>query len=101
VPEVHVNWGDTPQEYWIAVFDRGSGLPVDPEAIVRFWISTKVGHVGAGLAIVAQAAVAVGGRSASPKRQTEPRNSSSDGRAREEYECACSLLRMTLRSSRV
>jgi len=61
VPEVHVNWGDTHQEYWIAVFDRGSGLPVDPEALFDFGSSTKVGHVGAGLAIVAQAAVAVGG----------------------------------------
>jgi len=52
---------DTHQEYWIAVFDRGSGLPVDPEALFDFGSSTKVGHVGAGLAIVAQAAVAVGG----------------------------------------
>jgi signal transduction histidine kinase len=60
--EVHVNWGETPEEYWLAIFDRGPGLPGDPEALFDFGSSTKEDHVGAGLAIVAQAAVALAGK---------------------------------------
>lgn len=60
-PAVHVNWGETEIEYWVAVFDRGSGLPQEPEALFDFGSTTKQGHVGAGLAIVGQAAVALKG----------------------------------------
>lgn len=59
--EIHVNWGETRTEYWVAVFDRGPGLPREAEALFDFGSSTKRHHVGAGLAIVAQAAIAVGG----------------------------------------
>lgn len=59
--EVHVTWGETPEEYWIAVFNRGSGLPDDAEPLFDFGRSTKEGHVGAGLAIAAEAALAMGG----------------------------------------
>lgn len=59
--QIHINWGDTSSHYWVAVFDRGLGLPREPEALFDFGSSTKRGHVGAGLAIVAQAAIAIGG----------------------------------------
>ncbi len=59
--EIHINWGETEVKYWFAVFDRGPGLPREPEALFDFGSSTKRDHVGAGLAIVAQAAVALGG----------------------------------------
>ena len=60
-PAVHVNWGETEIEYWVAVFDRGPGLPQEPEALFDFGSTTKQEHVGAGLAIVGQAAVALKG----------------------------------------
>lgn len=60
-PSVHINWGETEAEYWVAVFDRGPGLPREAEALFDFGSSTKPGHVGAGLAIVSQAAVALDG----------------------------------------
>jgi signal transduction histidine kinase len=56
-----VRWGEGANDYWVAVFDRGVGLPEDAEALFDFGSSTKQHHVGAGLAIVAEAAVALNG----------------------------------------
>lgn len=58
---IHVNWGETDVDYWVAVFDRGEGLPTDVDALFDFGSTTRHGHIGAGLAIASQAALTMGG----------------------------------------
>lgn len=60
--DVRVTWGSGSDDTWIAVLNRGSGLPVDVEPLFDFGTSTKgETHVGAGLAIVSHYALRLQG----------------------------------------
>jgi len=58
---VVVAWGATDRDYWVAVLDRAGSLPTNVGRLFTFGSSTKAGHLGAGLALVRQAARALGG----------------------------------------
>jgi signal transduction histidine kinase len=48
---VVVNWDETDRDYYVAVLDRGSGLPLGAERILEIGRTTKKGHLGMGLAL--------------------------------------------------
>ena len=56
--EVIINWGLTDTDSWIAVLDRGRGLPMGWERLTQPGVSTKSksqGHLGMGLPIAQRA----------------------------------------------
>ncbi len=59
---VTVTWGSSDRDYWIAVLDRAGMLPESVTQLFDFGTTTKAGHIGAGLALIQQAALALGGR---------------------------------------
>jgi len=56
-----LTWGDTDLDYWIAILDRGPGLPIGSHRVWDIGSSTKKGHLGMGLPIAKQAARSLGG----------------------------------------
>lgn len=56
-----VTWGATDRDYWIAVLDRGCGLPAGSQKIFEIGSTTKKGHFGMGLATAKQAALSLNG----------------------------------------
>jgi signal transduction histidine kinase len=58
---VVVTWGATDRDYWVVVLDRAGALPANVGRLFTFGASTKTDHLGAGLALVRQAALALGG----------------------------------------
>ncbi|MEW6160248.1 MAG: HAMP domain-containing sensor histidine kinase [Verrucomicrobiota bacterium] len=58
---VVVNWGATDRDYWIAVLDRGRGLPSGFSKVFEIGTTTKKGHLGMGLALARQAALTLNG----------------------------------------
>jgi signal transduction histidine kinase len=57
-----VTWDATERDYWIAVLDRGCGLPSGSQKIFEIGSTTKKGHFGMGLATAKQAALSLNGR---------------------------------------
>jgi signal transduction histidine kinase len=57
-----VTWGATDCDYWIAVLDRGCGLPAGSQKIFEMGSTTKKGHFGMGLATAKQAALSLNGK---------------------------------------
>jgi signal transduction histidine kinase len=57
-----VNWDTTDREYWIAILDRGPGLPPAMHNIYEIGATTKKGHLGMGLALAKQAALSLSGK---------------------------------------
>ena len=57
-----VNWDSTDAEYWVAILDRGRGLPQTMHRVFEIGSTTKKGHLGMGLALAKQAALSLGGR---------------------------------------
>lgn len=58
---VVVTWGLTDRDLWLAVLDRGVGLPPNRHQIVEFGSSTKQGHLGLGLALALRGMLSLGG----------------------------------------
>lgn len=58
--KVLVTWDETPETTWLAVLDRGPGLPLGLET-EQLGASTKEGHLGMGLAVARQAVRSLGG----------------------------------------
>jgi signal transduction histidine kinase len=58
--KILITWDETPEIIWVAVLDRGSGLPLGVEA-QQLGASTKQGHLGMGLAVARQAVRSLGG----------------------------------------
>jgi signal transduction histidine kinase len=58
---VTVSWGASDRDYWIAVLDQAGQLPQSVQHLFEFGVTTKPGHIGAGLALIQQAAIALGG----------------------------------------
>lgn len=58
---VVITWGDTDVEYWIAIIDKGIGLPIGGQRVWEIGTSTKRGHIGMGLPIALQASRSLGG----------------------------------------
>ena len=59
--DIRINWGAGANDTWIAVLNRGTGLPVEVEPLFEFGSTTKANHVGAGLAIISHYAVSLRG----------------------------------------
>lgn len=68
VRQVLVSWGKTDREYWIRVLDEGIGLPPGVDRAFDIGTSTKKGHLGMGLPLVARAMETLHGH-----RSLEPR----------------------------
>lgn len=58
---ITLNWGRAGPEVWVAVIDSGPGFDQDPLSLIDFGKSTKVDHVGFGLATAKQAMLAMEG----------------------------------------
>ena len=58
---VTVTWGETDREYYVAILDRGPGVPSVAEPLFEIGASSKRGHVGLGLTIARQASRSLGG----------------------------------------
>ena len=58
---VVVNWGSTDCDHWVAVLDRGPGLPVGSHKVFEMCSTSKKGHLGMGLALAKQAAQSLNG----------------------------------------
>lgn len=58
---VVVTWGTTDVEHWVAILDRGPGLPELRDSLFDIGETTKRGHSGLGLAISRRAARSLGG----------------------------------------
>ena len=58
---ITVIWGSTDREYYVAILDRGPGVPPVTESLFEIGESSKRGHVGLGLAIARQASRSLGG----------------------------------------
>lgn len=58
---VVLSWGDTDIDYWISVMDSGIGLPPARSGIREIGTTTKLGHLGMGLAVASQACESMGG----------------------------------------
>jgi signal transduction histidine kinase len=57
-----VTWGSTDRDYFIAVLDRGCGLPAATQKIFEIGTTTKKDHLGMGLALARQAATSLNGK---------------------------------------
>lgn len=58
---ITVTWGETDREYYVAILDRGPGVPPAAESLFEIGASSKRGHVGLGLTIARQASRSLGG----------------------------------------
>lgn len=58
---VVVAWGTTDVDNWIAILDKGPGVPESTDALFSIGESTKRGHSGLGLAVAQRAARSLGG----------------------------------------
>ena len=58
---ITVSWGATDLEHYVAILDRGPGVPPVAEPLFEIGTSSKRGHVGLGLAIARQASRSLGG----------------------------------------
>ena len=58
---VVVSWGSTERDHWIAVLDRGPGLPVGSHKVFEIGTTTKKDHLGMGLALAKRAASSLNG----------------------------------------
>lgn len=58
---ITVSWGASDRDYWITVLDQAGQLPDSVQHLFEFGVTTKPGHIGAGLALIQQAVVALGG----------------------------------------
>ncbi len=56
-----ITWGGTDTDYWVAILDRGPGIPASIESVLGIGKTTKEGHSGFGLPIAAAAIEALGG----------------------------------------
>jgi signal transduction histidine kinase len=59
---VVVSWGETDIDYWLVVLDRGPGLPPARGQLFDIGSTTKLDHLGMGLALALRAATTMGGR---------------------------------------
>lgn len=57
-----VTWGSSDRDYFIAVLDRGCGLPAATQKIFEIGTTTKKDHLGMGLALARQAATSLNGK---------------------------------------
>ena len=57
---ITVAFGETDREYYVAILDRGPGVPPVAEQLFEIGASSKRGHVGLGLAIARQASRSLG-----------------------------------------
>lgn len=57
-----VTWGSTDRDYFVAVLDRGCGLPTATQKIFEIGTTTKTDHIGMGLALARQAATSLNGK---------------------------------------
>ena len=66
-----VNWGSTDRDMWIAIFDRGVGLPSNPSGITKPGVTTKKRgrHTGMGLTIATMALLSMNGKVAHRPRR--------------------------------
>jgi signal transduction histidine kinase len=60
-PPIVITWGATDTDYWVAVLDRGPGIPASIDSIFGIGKTTKKGHSGFGLPIALSAIEALGG----------------------------------------
>lgn len=58
---VVVNWESTERDHWVAVLDRGPGLPVGFHKAFEIGTTAKKGHLGMGLALAKRAALSING----------------------------------------
>jgi sensor histidine kinase regulating citrate/malate metabolism len=58
---VAISWGQSDRDFWISIIDYARALPRNIRKLFEFGTTTKAGHIGAGLALVEQAALALGG----------------------------------------
>jgi signal transduction histidine kinase len=58
---VVVTWGETEKDYWLSIVDNGIGLPGGFERIFGIGTTSKIDHLGMGLAMARQAAASMGG----------------------------------------
>ena len=56
-----MSWGQTDRECYVAILDRGPGVPEVTGALFEIGTSTKRGHIGLGLTIAQQASISLGG----------------------------------------
>jgi signal transduction histidine kinase len=56
-----VSWGETDRDYWLSILDRGKGFPQGFAKIFEIGTTTKINHLGMGLALVRQAALSLNG----------------------------------------
>jgi signal transduction histidine kinase len=66
---VVVNWDETDRDYYVAVLDRGSGLPLGADRILEIGRTTKKGHLGMGLALADRAIRTIKGKLAVAPRE--------------------------------
>jgi len=81
---VIVTWGTSDKHHWIAVLDNGPGLPPGSRHIFDIGTTTKVGHLGMGLALALRAV-----RSLKGEIELNPRG---DGGTRYEFRWPIDLL---------
>jgi signal transduction histidine kinase len=60
-PPIVITWGETDTDYWVAILDRGPGIPASIESVLGIGKTTKEGHSGFGLPIAVAAMEALGG----------------------------------------
>lgn len=56
-----ITWGGTDTDYWLAILDRGPGIPTSIGSVLGIGKTTKEGHSGFGLPIAVAAMEAQGG----------------------------------------
>lgn len=60
-PPIVITWGATDTDYWVAILDRGHGIPASVDSIFGIGKTTKKGHSGFGLPVAHSAIEALGG----------------------------------------
>lgn len=61
MPPITIAWDATDLDYWIAVLDRGKGLPPRTDRIFEIGATTKPKHQGMGLTLARRAMLSLGG----------------------------------------
>lgn len=61
LPPIVINWGDTDQEVWVAVLDKGPGPPLAVDRAFDIGSTNKPDHLGMGLATARQAVESLSG----------------------------------------
>ena len=71
LPALVVRWDETDIDYWVAVLDRGVGLPPTASQIFGIGVTGKAGHLGMGLSLARRAAQSLRGNiTLTPRRQS-------------------------------